>query len=50
MYFVCPSRKLKSDGHFEVKCNNHVIKASDHVKYLGVTIDKDLRGDLIMNN
>ena len=44
-----PSRKLKSEGQFEVKCHNHVIKASDHVKYLGVTIDKYLRCDLIVN-
>ena len=44
-----PSRKFKSGGQFEVKCHNHVIKASDHVKYLGVTIDKYLRCDLIVN-
>ena len=44
-----PSRKLKSESQFEVKCHNHVIKASDHVKYLGVTIDKYLRCDLIVN-
>ena len=44
-----PSRKLKSEGQFEVKCHNDVIKASDHVKYLGVTIDKYLRCDLIVN-
>ena len=45
-----PSRKLKREGQFEVKCHNHVIKASDHVKYLGVTIDKYLRCDLIVND
>jgi hypothetical protein len=34
-----PSRKLDKEGQFEVKCHNHVIKASDQIKYLGVTID-----------
>jgi hypothetical protein len=35
-----PSRKLDKEGQFEIKCHNHIIKASDQVKYLGVTILK----------
>ena len=42
------------NGDFEVKCHNHVIKSSNQVKYLGVRIDKFLKGtyiieDIIMN-
>jgi hypothetical protein len=44
-----PSRKLGKEGQFEVRCHNHVIKASDQVKYLGVTIDKFLKCNLIVN-
>ena len=37
-----PPRKLKSIDKFEVVCNNHVIKSTDSVKYLGLQIDKFL--------
>ena len=37
-----PPRKLKSIEKFEVVCNNHVIKSTDSVKYLGLQIDKFL--------
>ena len=37
-----PPRKLKSIDKFEVVCNNHVIKSTDSVKYLGLQSDKFL--------
>ena len=34
-----PKRKLKYFQNFTICCNNHVINATEHVKYLGVYID-----------
>ena len=38
-------RKLKEVQDFIVSCYNHIIKASDHVKYLGVILDNHLSGE-----
>ncbi|KAK6174046.1 hypothetical protein SNE40_017392 [Patella caerulea] len=43
------SRKLKKISSFEIVCNDHVIQATDSVKYLGLYIDHYLSGDLIVN-
>ena len=45
-----PMRKLKAVDDFFVKCHGFVIKSTDRVKYLGVTIDKFLNCDLIVGN
>ena len=45
-----PSRKLSTVGDFEVKCHDHVIKSSNQVKYLGVRIDKFLKGTYIIED
>ena len=45
-----PKRKLKGVQDFIVTCNNHIIKASDHVKYLGVIIDNHLSGEHIVDS
>ena len=45
-----PMRKLKAVDDFFVKCHGFVIKSTDRVKYLGVTIDKFLKCDLIVEN
>ena len=37
-----PPRKLKNIDKFEVVYDNHVIKSTDSVKYLGLQIDKFL--------
>ena len=46
----CPKRKLKEVQDFIVTCNNHIIKASDHVKYFGVIIDNHLSGEYIVDS
>ena len=45
-----PKRKLKEVQDFIVTCNNHIIKAYDHVKYLGVIIDNHLSGEYIVES
>ena len=45
-----PSRKLSTVGDFEVKCHDHVIKSSNQVIYLGVRIDKFLKGTYIIED
>ena len=45
-----PMRELKAVDEFFVKCHGFVIKSTDRVKYLGVTIDKFLKCDLIVEN
>ena len=45
-----PKRKLKDFQNFTICCNNHVINATDHVKYLGVYIDNSLSGELIVDS
>ena len=45
-----PKRKLKYFLNFTICCNNHVINATEHVKYLGVYIDNSLSGDLIVDS
>ena len=45
-----PSRKLKAVDDFVIHCHGFVIKSTDRVKYLGVTIDKFLKCDLIVDN
>ena len=45
-----PKRKVKEGQDFIVTCNNHIIKAFDHVKYLGVIIDNHLSGELIVDS
>ena len=45
-----PKRKLKGVKDFIVTCNNHIIKASDQVKYLGVIIDNHLSGEHIVDS
>ena len=45
-----PKRKLKGVQDFIVTCNNHIIKASDHVKYLGGIIDNHLSGEHIVDS
>ena len=50
MYFICPKRKIQQISIFSVKCYDHVIKATDVVKYLGVYIDSNLNfGKLVSN-
>ena len=34
-----PRRKLRNITHFHVQCKDHIIKAQDSVKYLGLFID-----------
>ena len=45
-----PTRKLKEVQDFIVSCNSYIIKASDHVKYLGVIIDNHLSGEHIVDS
>ena len=45
-----PSRKLKAVDDFVIHCHGFVVKSTDRVKYLGVTIDKFLKCDLIVDN
>jgi hypothetical protein len=45
-----PERKVKFISEFAVKCHEFVIKSVEKVKYLGVTIDKVIRGDYIVDN
>ena len=45
-----PKRKLKNFNDFTICYNNHVIKSTDHVKYLGVYIDNSLSGDYIVDS
>ena len=45
-----PRRKLKGVQDFSVICNDHVIKSSSHVKYLGVIIDNNLSGEYIVDS
>ena len=45
-----PSRKLSRVSEFQVKCHNHVIKATEQVKYLGVRIDNLLKGTFIIED
>ena len=45
-----PTRKLKEVQDFIVSCNNYIIQASDHVKYLGVIIDNHLSGEHIVDS
>lgn len=44
------SRKLKKVKSFSVECNGHTIPSQDNVKYLGLTIDKFLNGEEIVNS
>ena len=37
-----PKRKIKQISNFSVKCYDHIINATDVVKYLGVYIDNIL--------
>ena len=50
MYSIGPRRKLKGVQEFSVICNDHVIKSSSHVKYLGVIIDNNLSGEYIVDS
>lgn len=40
-------RKLKRIQNLQVNCNNHIIKSTDSVKYLGVNIDQHVSGEAI---
>lgn len=42
-----PKNKLKNVNNFVINCGNNVIKPSNNVKYLGVTLDNDLSGKSI---
>ena len=43
-----PKRKLSKVENFSIICNEHVIKATHQVKYLGLFIDDKLSGESIV--
>jgi hypothetical protein len=44
-------RKIQNlDQNYVIKCNDHTIKRSDTVKYLGVFLDSNLSGDAMVNH
>ena len=45
-----PKRKLGKVEHFSIVCKEHVIKASQQVKYLGLYIDAKLCGESIVSS
>ena len=45
-----PKRKIKQITDFSIKCYDHVIRATEVVKYLGVHIDKYLNFEFIVAN
>ena len=45
-----PRKKLRKITKFQVVCNGHVIKATDKVKYLGLSIDSLLNGESIVSS
>ena len=45
-----PRKKLRKITNFQVVCNGHVIKATDKVKYLGLSIDSLLNGESIVSS
>ena len=47
--FGSKRRLLKAD-ELEITCNGSVIQSKKCVKYLGVTLDQNLSGDIIANN
>ena len=45
-----PRKKLRKITNFQVVCNGHVIKVTDKVKYLGLSIDSLLNGESIVSS
>ena len=45
-----PKRKLSKVENFSIICNEHVIKATHQVKYLGLFIDDKLSGESIVSS
>ena len=43
-------RKLNQPYDFKVMCNNEPIKSAESVKYLGITLDRTLSGQSIVQN
>ena len=46
----CPRRKLRSITNFHVQCKDHIIKAQDSVRYLGLFIDNHMNCEKIVNS
>ena len=44
------SRKLSKVDQFQVTYNGQVIKAQESIKYLGVTLDQSLSGDIMVDS
>lgn len=45
-----PPKKIGQNINFQVKCNDHLIKSTNSVKYLGVHIDNFLNCEQIVSN
>ena len=45
-----PRRKLRSITNFHVHCKDHIIKAQDSVRYLGLFIDNQMNCEKIVNS
>ena len=42
--------KLGRVGEFQLSFNDQIIKAQNAIKYLGVTLDRYLSGDIMVNS
>ena len=45
-----PRSKLRKITNFQVVCTGHIIKATDKVKYLRLSIDSLLNGESIVSS
>ena len=50
MYVIWPLKKLNIVEDFAIVCNEHIIKASQQLKYLGLCIDSKLSGENIVSS